>query len=196
MKPISRRKLLTSSAGVLATSTFSRSQAQSTPTKAAGPFTVRAGEGRPGGQWLVHGEKAFSTKVSGTDVGTTFAAVEVHTPPGLGPELHIHPTQNEWIFVLKGSIGFQCGSARTILRAGDSFMAPLNVPHAYVTLSAEPAHMLVIFDPAGDMEAFFAEYAPVVGVEGEPDRKKLVEVNVKHGIKVVGPPLAASSFSL
>jgi quercetin dioxygenase-like cupin family protein len=195
MKPINRRKLLTSSAAVVAASTFSLAEAQSGRTPAAGPFAVRAGEGRPGGQWLVHGEKVFTTKVSGADVGKTFAIIEVHTPPGLGPELHVHPAQNELIFVLKGSIGLQCGSDRTILRAGDAFMAPLNVPHAYVTLGTEPAHMLHLFNPAGDMEGFFADYAPLVSVDGEPDHQKLAEVSEKHGVKVVGPPLMASSFA-
>jgi quercetin dioxygenase-like cupin family protein len=195
MKPINRRKLLTSSAAVVAASTFSIAEAQSLPTYVAGPFKVRAGEGRPGGQWLVHGEKAFTTKVSGADVGKTFAVIEVHTPPGLGPELHVHPAQNELIFVLRGSIGLQCGSERTILRAGDAFMAPLNVPHAYVTLGAEPAHMLHLFNPAGDMEAFFADYAPLINVEGEPDHQRLAAVSEKHGVKVVGPPLLASSFA-
>jgi mannose-6-phosphate isomerase-like protein (cupin superfamily) len=114
---------------------------------------------------------------------------------GLGPELHIHPEQNELFYLLKGSIGLQCGSERTILKAGDSFMAPLNVPHAYVTLGAEPAHMLNVFDPAGRTEAFFADYAPLVNVAGEPDRNKLAAVYAKHGLKVVGPPLKASSFS-
>ena len=74
-------------------------------------------------------------------------------------------------------------------------MAPANVPHAYVTLGTEPAHMLNVFDPFGGIEAFFAEYAPLVNVDGEPDHKKLAEVYAKHGMKVVGPPLAASSFA-
>ena len=195
MKPINRRKLFTSSAAALAASTFSQSEAQSTRTKVAAPFTVRAGEGRPGGQWLVHGEKAFSTKVSGADLGKTYAAIEVHTPPGLGPELHVHLGQNELFFVLRGSIGIQYGSEKTILKPGDALMLPANVPHAYVTLGTQPAHMLVVFDPAGDIEGFFAEYAPLVSVAGEPDQKKLAEAYAKHGMKVVGPPLRASSFA-
>jgi quercetin dioxygenase-like cupin family protein len=192
---INRRKLVTTGAAIVAASTVSSLGAQSGRPKAAGPFTVRAGEGRAGGQWAVHGEKAFSTKVSGADVERKYAVLEIHTPPGLGPELHIHPEQNELFYLLKGSIGLQCGSERTVLKAGDSFMAPLNVPHAYVTLGAEPAHMLNVFDPAGRTEAFFADYAPLVNVAGEPDRNKLAAVYAKHGLKVVGPPLKASSFS-
>jgi len=196
MKPFNRRELLTSSAAVVAASTLPLAEAQGGPTNRVGAFTVRAGEGRPGGQWLVHGEKAFSTKVSGADVGKTYVAIEIHTPPGRGPELHIHPAQNELFFMLKGSIGVQCGAERTVLNAGDAFMAPANIPHAFVVLGTEQAHMLFVFDPAGEMEAFFAEYAPLVSVDGEPDRKKLAEVYAKHGLKIVGPPLEASSFSL
>jgi quercetin dioxygenase-like cupin family protein len=192
---VNRRKLITSSAAALAANTFSLANAQDTTAKSAGPFTVRAGEGRPDGQWTVHGEKAFSTKVSGRDVGKKYAVLEIHTPPGLGPELHIHIGQNELFYVLKGSIGLQCGSERTVLKAGDSFMAPADVPHAYVTLGTEPAHMLNVFDPAGQTEAFFADYAPLVNVAGEPDHQKLAEVYGRHGLKVVGPPLRASGFS-
>ena len=195
MKPLSRRKVLTSSAAVVAVSTFSLSEAQSGPSNIAEPFIIRAGEARPGGQWLVHGDKAFSTKVSGADVGRKYAVLEIHTPPGLGPELHVHLSQNELFYMLMGSIGLQCGSDRIILRAGDTFMAPAGIPHAYVTLGTEPAHMLNFFDPAGDIEGFFAEYAPLVSVDGEPDHKKLAEAYAKHGIKVVGPPLRASSFA-
>jgi quercetin dioxygenase-like cupin family protein len=195
MKPLSRRKLLTSSVAAIAASTLSLAEAQSSQTSTAGPFTVRTGEGRPGGLWLVDGEKAISTKVSGADVGKRYAAIEVHTPPGRGPALHVHIDQNELIFMLKGSIGVQCGSDRIILKAGDAFMAPTNVPHAFVTLGKEPAHMLAFFDPAGEMEGFFAEFAPLVSADVEPDQKKLAEAYTKHGMKVVGPPLRASSFS-
>lgn len=195
MEPINRRTLLTSGAAVAAASTFSLAKAQSDPPKVAGAFTVRAGAGRPAGQWIVHGEKAFSMKVSGADVGNQYAMIEIHTPPGLGPELHIHSAQNELFYVLRGSIGVQCGSQRTILRAGDSFMAPADLPHAFVTLGKEPAHTLFVFDPAGDMEGFFAEYAAIVGVEGELDRGRLAEAYARHGLKIVGPPLMASSFA-
>ena len=55
--------------------------------------------------------------------------------------------------------------------------------------------MLNVFDPSGGTESFFAEYAPLVSVEGEPDPNKLAQAYARHGMKVVGPPLKASSFS-
>ena len=69
------------------------------------------------------------------------------------------------------------------------------MPHAYVTLGSESAHILNVYNPAGGMEGFFANYAPLVSTEGEPDHKGLADVYAKHGMKVVGPPLRAASFS-
>ncbi len=195
MESLSRRNVLTSSAAVVAASTLPLSEVQSGPSKSVAAFTVRAGEGRPRGQRLVRGENAFSTKVSGADVGMAYAAIEIHPPPGIGPELHIHTAQNELFFMLKGSIGVQCGPDRTILSVGDAFMVPTNTPHAFVVLGTEPAHVLLVFDPAGDMEGFFEEYAPLISVDGQPDREKLAELYAKHGSKVLGPPLKASSFT-
>ncbi len=86
-------------------------------------------------------------------------------------------------------------SRTNYLRAGDAFLVPADTPHAYVTLGGEPAQMLLVFEPAGNMERFFAEYAPLVDVESEPDRTRLAEVYTKNGLQIVGPPLAASSFS-
>ena len=191
---MNRRKLLSSWIATAVASTIRSSEAQRA-ISVTEPFTVPAGEGRGAGPWLVHGEKAFSTKVSGTDVGRTYVAIEVHTPPGLGPELHVHPGQNEVFFMLRGSIGLVCGSEHTTLRTGDTFMAPANIPHAYVTLGSEPAHILNVYNPAGDMEGFFAEYAPLVSVNGVPDQRKLAACYARHGMKVVGAPLNAASFA-
>jgi quercetin 2,3-dioxygenase len=67
-------------------------------------------------------------------VAGRFSIIEVNTPPGRGPELHLHLEQNEVFFVLRGRIGVLCGSERTILNVGDTLMAPRNVPLAYVAL--------------------------------------------------------------
>ncbi len=114
MKQVKRRRILASSIAAVAASKLQAFEGHTTPASAVEPFTVRSGEGRRGGLWFVHGEKAFSTKVSGTDVGKKYAAIEVHAPPGRGPELHMHPGQNEFFYILRGEIGVQCGSERTV----------------------------------------------------------------------------------
>lgn len=192
MCAINRRQLLTSGTTAVALSALLASDTEGEQTSLK-PFVVRSGEARRGGPWIIRGEKAFSTKVSGADIGNTYAAIEVHTPPRNGPALHIHLHQHELFFVLAGSIGVQCGSDRAVLQPGDAFMGPANIPHAYVVLGKTAARTLMIFNPAGSIEAFFAEYAFAVDADADPS--ELAEIDAKHEMKMVGPPLQASSFA-
>ena len=196
MKALNRRQVLTSSAAALTVSTLLASNGEGERTNVK-PFLVRTGQAREGRPLVVQGdENAFSTKVRGVDGNKKYSVFEVHTPPERGPLLHIHASQNELLFVLYGSIGFQCGSERTILNAGDAFMAPANIPHAYLTLGTEESRMLVVFDPPGDMERFFQALASALNASGPPDEKRLASVYANHGVEVVGPPLQASSFAV
>lgn len=196
MKAFNRRQVLTSSAAALTVSTLLASDAEGEQTNVKA-FLVRTGQAREGRPLVVQGdENAFCTKVRGADGNKRYSVIEVHTPPERGPLLHIHPSQNELFFVLHGSIGVQCGSERTILNAGDAFMAPANIPHAFVTLGTEESRMLNVFDPPGDMERFFQALASSLNASGPPDKNKLASVYANHGIEVVGPQLQASSFTV
>ncbi len=68
------------------------------------------------------------------------------------------------------------------------------MPHAYVVLGAEPAHMLNVFDPAREIESFFADNVRIVDVDGEPDPRKTAVNYTKYGMKVVDPPLKTTDF--
>ncbi len=196
MKAFNRRQVLTASAAALTVSTLPASDAKGEQPSVKS-FVVRRGQAREGRPLVVQGdENGFSTKVRGMDGNKRYSVIEAHTPPERGPLLHIHPSQNELFFVLHGSIGVQCGSERTILNAGDAFMAPARIPHAYVTLGTEESSVLFVFDPPGDMERFFQALAAFLNASGPPDEKELASVYANHGIQVVGPPLQAASFTV
>lgn len=192
------RRFMLSAAPILAASTAIASPANAAPTEAhpAGPFRVERGAGRKGPPLQIMGQDFVATKISGADVAGRYTTIVLSTPAGRGPALHIHDAQNEWFFLLEGSIGLQCGEERTVLRPGDSFLAPLGVPHAYVTLGTQTARIMNLFDPAGDIEAFFAEYAGVLNAPGRPDNARLDALSERHGMKVVGPPLKAADFAV
>ena len=41
--------------------------------------------------------------------------IEVKTPPGTrNSPMHIHLEQNEWMYLLEGSFGLQCGTEKTV----------------------------------------------------------------------------------
>ena len=190
----SRRKVLASSALVLAGIALPADAAALDAAGAAGPFQVRAKNGRNGSPWVIRGVTPIEVKVSGKDVDGRFATILVNTPPGRGPELHLHLHQNELFYVLAGRIGLQCGADRLVLNAGDTFMAPMKVPHAYVTLGSDDASLLNVFDPAGDIEKFFEQYVSALNAEGTPDRGRMQTINEANGLKIVGPPLTPSLF--
>jgi len=196
MGNLNRRRVLASGAVILAGAGMPEPMIadgveEQTPS---GPFMVSDDGGRAGSPWVIRGVTPIKAKVSGKDVNGRFAVIEVNTPPGRGPELHIHLHQNEMFYVVTGKIGLQCGLERKTLTVGDTFMAPMNVPHAYVTLAAENARMLNVFDPAGNIEEFFAGYARILSADGPPDSKSMETLNTRCGMKIVGPPLQSTSF--
>ena len=131
-------------------------------------------------------------RIATTTVGRRLSAIEVHTEPGQGPPLHIHLEQHEWLYLLEGTLGLQCGSQRTILHPGDSFMAPRGLPHAFVVLGRTPARHLNIYDPSGEREAFPSSRphpTPGDSSEAAPAHER------QYRIHVVGPPLKPTSFA-
>ena len=81
-----------------------------------------------------------------------------------------------------GEFRFQVGDELHLLKAGDLIFGPRKVPHAFVNLS-ETGRLLIAFQPAGTMEAFFA-----AGLL-DPMSEEFRQLNREHGVEVVGPPL-------
>jgi hypothetical protein len=51
----------------------------------------------------------------------------------------------------------QCSDDRLRLRPGDSLLAPRKVPHVWAYVGDTFGKILIVFTPAGKMEAFFRE---------------------------------------
>jgi quercetin dioxygenase-like cupin family protein len=190
---LGRRSFLHS--GFLSLSAFGFSSYATAEPEQPEAFVVPAGKCRIDGPWTVHGEPSFFDKISGTDVGGRMSVIEVKTPPGQGPPMHIHLEQNEWMYLLEGSFGLQCGTEKTVLHTGDSFMAPRGIPHSYVVLGDAPARHLNIYDPAGEIEAFFRDYEKNHSPGAKPDPEKAAESEKFYRVRVVGPPLKPSAFA-
>src|SRR6185295_19563234 len=52
-------------------------------------------------------------------------------PPGTFVPPHIHPTQDEFIYVLEGRFDLELAGTNTQARAGDLVRMPRGIPHAY-----------------------------------------------------------------
>ena len=146
-------------------------------------FIVRAGESRAGAPWKALGVPHFWAKILGADVDGHLALIECTTPAGLGPPVHIHTDQDEFMYIVEGSFGIQVDGRRSVLKAGDCYMVPRGTAHAYVVLGTQTARHLNVYNPAAHIEAFFASY------DQAHDGKTRAS-----GPPPLAPPLKASEF--
>lgn len=74
-----------------------------------------------------------------------------------GSGYHVHHTQDEWFLCYQWRIHREGGDDVFNLKPSDSDFAPILVPHTFAKVSDGNAGMLVLFQPAESMEAFFKE---------------------------------------
>ncbi len=114
--------------------------------------------------------------------GGLFVVEHTHLVRG-GPPLHYHPHQEEWFYVMDGTVLFQVGEKQVQLGSGESVLGPRGIPHTFTLVGEKPGRLLIAFTPAGRMEEFFRTaaqpHAPT------PD----AEFYRRFDIEVVGPPL-------
>ncbi|HSY36891.1 MAG TPA: cupin domain-containing protein [Acidobacteriaceae bacterium] len=104
------------------------------------------------------GFSTFYFKVSGAETGGRLFLMEhQQMKAGGGPNLHLHLNQEEWFYVIEGEVAFQVGEQRLRLKAGESVLAPRQVPHTFSAVGPEPARMMIGFCPAGKMEQYFLD---------------------------------------
>lgn len=116
-------------------------------------------------------------------------SIEATEPPGGGPPLHVHRTEDEFFYVIEGEITFAVGGRVLKRRAGGSVFVPRGVPHCFKNTSDEQAKLLVLFTP-GDIEGFFEYGAPLPDGSMPSEElmmQRLNELGPKYNLEVVGP---------
>lgn len=101
-----------------------------------------------------------------------------------GPARHLHHDQDEWFYALEGEFVIEVGEKRMGLKPGDSLFAPRKVPHVWAYIGDTRGRILIVFTPAGKMEAFFRE---VTKADAMPPQDP--ELWRAHGMELLGPPL-------
>lgn len=148
---------------------------------------VKAGGDRHQERRKVFGSMSVDVKVSSPDTNGGFFVVENSDAFKGGPPRHLHHEQEEWFYVVEGEYIIEIGDERYRLGPGDSVLAPRKVPHVWAHVGEETGRLIITFQPAGEMEAFFGELAKV---KGPPPREELLGLFRSHGMEVTGPPLA------
>ena len=66
---------------------------------------------------------------------------------------------------------------------GDAILAPRGIPHAFANVT-KTGRLMIMFQPAGSMEAYFRARGP-----GEDTKEESARLHRLHGMELVGPPL-------
>ncbi len=92
--------------------------------------------------------------LDGKQTHGAFSLVEITGQPGDSVPPHVHTREEETFHVLEGELEIWCGGHTTILRTGDTFFAPRNVPHSPKFIGNGAGRILVTFSPAGFERVF------------------------------------------
>ncbi len=134
------------------------------------PDITRAQTGLDGVSWNILGQVYVPKQVSLDSISwhATFPE-ESFVPP------HVHPNQDEYIFVLDGRIDLLLNGKKTSAGPGDLVRMPRGVPHAFFNNSGMTATALFWAAPAGKLLALYRRIhnmsspAEVVAVAPEYD---------------------------
>src|SRR5262245_26918454 len=72
---------------------------------------------------------------------------------------HIHPTQDEYFDIRRGSISIRIGNEYHILKSGQTIKVPKGTPHQWWNASdKEELFLVIVFNPASVTEVFFEQF--------------------------------------
>ncbi len=113
------------------------------------PLRVRSAELEP----VAFREHTFRFLIDEHQSGGTYSAMEISSPPGTGPEPHVHDRAEEGFYVLDGGATFFISGDAIDARPGDWIHVPRGVVHAFRT-TANGARYLAIYAPGSEEQGF------------------------------------------
>ena len=140
------------------------------------PGITPAGGGQDGVAWNVLGHRYWLK----AECESMFC-FETFDPPGTFVPPHIHPTQEEFIYVLEGIFDLQLGTARVQAKVGDLVRMPRGVPHAYYNNQAVPARALFWVSPGRRLRALFDKLHDLTDLE------EAVRLSRLHDVEFLPP---------
>ena len=135
--------------------------------------------------------------IDGSESGGGFSLVEHPiSPRALGAPLHRHTHEDEYSYILEGSVGALLGDEVVIGHPGDLIFKPRHQWHSFWNAGDEPARLLEIISPAG-FERYFNELVDMGGSVGA-DPQRLAALANQYGLEVdpTSIPVLVERFGL
>ncbi len=143
------------------------------------PGITRAGESLNGVVWNILGQTYAPKQLSADSFAwhATFPAGSF-VPP------HIHPTQDEFIYMLEGRFELTLDGKEVMAGPGDLIRMPRGIPHGIFNKSADTVKCLFWVAPTRRLyDLFWAIHAMV-----EQTPAEVVALSAKHEVDFLPPP--------
>ena len=102
---------------------------------------------------------------------------ETLDPPGTFVPPHIHPTQDEYIYMLEGTFDLYLDGSWTKATVGDLVRMPRGLPHGYYNRQEMPARALFSVSPARRLRELFDQLHNLADPAEVVRRSKICEVD-------------------
>ncbi|WP_427307397.1 cupin domain-containing protein [Cupriavidus sp. H39] len=145
------------------------------------PDITRNRNGIDGISWNILGQVYVPMQVSDDSMAwhATFPE-ETFVPP------HVHPHQDEYIYLLDGQIDLLLGDSKTTAGTGDLVRMPRGIPHAFFNNSGKPVTALFWAAPAGKLLALYRR------IHNVSSPTEVMQVAPDYGV-VFLPPVSAAA---
>jgi uncharacterized RmlC-like cupin family protein len=103
-------------------------------------------------------------------------------PPGTFVPPHIHPTQDEFIYVLDGRFDLFLDGADAIAQAGDFIRLPMGIPHGIFNKTDADVTCMFWVTPARKIYDLF------IKIDTLSDPEEVVRIAAEHEVNFLPPP--------
>jgi mannose-6-phosphate isomerase-like protein (cupin superfamily) len=141
---------------------------------------MRARDGMKGISWNILGQTYVPKQLS--EGSFSWHAT---LPPGTFVPPHIHPKQDEFLYILEGKFDFLLDGQEHYGEPGDLVHMPKGVPHAIFNNSDVTIKTLFWVSPA---QRLFDLFWAIHNMGADPDPAKLVALSAEHEVDFLPPP--------
>jgi mannose-6-phosphate isomerase-like protein (cupin superfamily) len=120
------------------------------------PLVIKADEGES--TWF--GGVGAVFKLSAEHTRGAFSLIVQPVEPRRLVNPHVHWGEDEFSYVLEGTLGARIGDEEVLAEAGSIIVKPKGVPHTFWNPTSKPARFIELISPPG-FEKFFVEFQDV-----------------------------------
>jgi mannose-6-phosphate isomerase-like protein (cupin superfamily) len=156
---------------------------------ANGPITIESG----GGETVDLGGFGIQWKIDGQDTGERFSVVHHPIAPHvLAAPLHYHRNEDEYSYVVQGTLGALLGDEVVEVSPGTWVFKPRGQWHTFWNAGDTPCEIIEIISPAG-FEQFFRDVAEAGG-----DMEQVAQISAQYALEMdfESVPRLCERFSL